>query len=47
VDGIRGRNTQRMKVYKVMFRPWNPTKVKIERWLKKKKIDFAQKYNIN
>jgi hypothetical protein len=30
-----------------MFRLWIPTKVEIERWLKKKEIDFAQKDNIN
>jgi hypothetical protein len=30
-----------------MFRPWNPTKVKIERWLRTKELEFAQKDNIN
>jgi hypothetical protein len=30
-----------------MFRPWNPTKVEIERWLKTKELEFAQKDNIN
>ena len=30
-----------------MFRPWNPTKEEIERWLNKKEMEFAQKDNIN
>jgi hypothetical protein len=47
VDGIRGRNTQRMKVYKGMFRPLNPMKVEIERWLETKELEFAQKDNKN
>jgi hypothetical protein len=45
VDKIHGRNIQRMKVYKGMFRPWNPTKAKIERWLKTKELEFAKKDN--
>jgi hypothetical protein len=28
-----------------MFRPWNPTKQEIERWLETKKLEFAQKDN--
>jgi hypothetical protein len=44
---IHGRNTWRMKVYKGMFRPWNPTKTKIEIWLKTKEHDFSQKDNRN
>jgi hypothetical protein len=47
VDEIRGRNTRRTKVYKGMFRPWNPMKAEIERWLKTKELDFAQKDKIN
>jgi hypothetical protein len=47
VDGICGRNTWRMKVYKVMSRPWNSTKVEIEILLKMKELEFAQKDNIN
>jgi hypothetical protein len=47
VDGIRGRNAQKMKVYKGMFRPWNPTKIEIERWLKTKELEFAQNDNKN
>jgi hypothetical protein len=30
-----------------MFRPWNPTKAEIERWLKTKELEFAQKDNKN
>jgi hypothetical protein len=30
-----------------MFRPWNPTKVEIESWLKTKELEFAQKDNKN
>jgi hypothetical protein len=30
-----------------MFEPWNPMKVDIERWLKTKELEFAQKDNIN
>jgi hypothetical protein len=30
-----------------MFRPWNPTKEEIERWLKTKELEFAQKDNKN
>jgi len=30
-----------------MLRPWNPTKVEIERWLKTKGLEFAQKDNKN
>jgi hypothetical protein len=30
-----------------MFRPWNPMKVEIERWLKTKDLKFEQKDNIN
>jgi hypothetical protein len=30
-----------------MLRPWNPTKEEIERWLKTKELDFAQKDNKN
>ena len=30
-----------------MFRTWNPTKVDIERWLKTKELEFAQKDNRN
>jgi hypothetical protein len=30
-----------------MFRPWNPTKEDIERWLKTKELEFAHKDNIN
>jgi hypothetical protein len=41
VDEIRGRNKQRMKVYKGMFRTWNPTKEHIETWLKTKELEFA------
>jgi hypothetical protein len=29
-----------------MFRPWNPMKVEIERWLKIKELEFAWKDNI-
>jgi hypothetical protein len=29
------------------LRPWNPTKEKIERWLKTKELEFTQKDNIN
>jgi hypothetical protein len=32
---------------KGIFRPWNPTKVEIESWLKTKELDFAQKDNKN
>jgi hypothetical protein len=28
-----------------MFRPWNPTKVEIEIWLRTKEIIFSQKDN--
>jgi hypothetical protein len=38
---------QRMKVYKGMFRPWNPMKAKIKVWLKTKELEFAQKDNRN
>jgi hypothetical protein len=44
---IHGRNMRKMKVYKGMFRPWNPTKAEINRWLKMKELDFSQKDNIN
>jgi hypothetical protein len=47
VDRIYGRNAWRMKVYKGMFRPWNPKKVEIKRWLETKELDFAQKENRN
>jgi hypothetical protein len=30
-----------------MFRPWNPTKVDIERWLKTNKLEFAHKDKIH
>ena len=30
-----------------MLRPWNPTKEKIESWLKIKELEFAQKDNRN
>jgi hypothetical protein len=30
-----------------MLRPWNPKKEEIERWLKTKEMDFAQKDNRN
>jgi hypothetical protein len=30
-----------------MFRPWNPMKVEIERWLKTKELEFVQKDNKN
>jgi hypothetical protein len=30
-----------------MFRPWNPTKEEIERWLRKNEIEFVHKENIN
>jgi hypothetical protein len=30
-----------------MLRSWNPTKVEIERWLKTKDLEFAQKDNKN
>jgi hypothetical protein len=30
-----------------MFRPWNPTKVEIESWLKTKELEFVQKDNRN
>ena len=30
-----------------MLRPWNPTKVEIEGWLRTKELEFAQKYNRN
>jgi hypothetical protein len=30
-----------------MFRPWNPTKAEIERWLKTKELEFVQKDNKN
>jgi hypothetical protein len=30
-----------------MLRPWNPTKVDIEIWLRTKELDFAQKDNRN
>ena len=36
-----------MKVYKGMFRTWNPTKAEIEIWLKMKELEFAQKDNKN
>ena len=29
------------------MRPWNPTKVEIEIWLRTKEIKFSQKDNIN
>jgi hypothetical protein len=45
VDGIHGRNTWRMKVYKEMSRPWNPTKVEIKRWFKTKELEFVMKDN--
>jgi hypothetical protein len=38
---------RRMKVYKGMFRPWNPTKEEIEIWLKIKELEFSQKDNRN
>jgi hypothetical protein len=38
---------KRMSCYKGMLRPWNPTKVEIESWLKTKELDFAQKDNKN
>jgi hypothetical protein len=30
-----------------MLRPWNPMKEEIEGWLRKKELEFAQKYNRN
>jgi hypothetical protein len=30
-----------------MFKPWNPMKEEIERWLKTTELEFAQKDNIN
>jgi hypothetical protein len=30
-----------------MFRPWNPTKKDIERWLETKELEFMQKDNRN
>ena len=30
-----------------MFRPWNPPKENIERWLKKKDLEFVHKDNRN
>jgi hypothetical protein len=33
--------------WKGIFGPWNPTKVKIERCLKTKELEFAQKENKN
>jgi hypothetical protein len=36
-----------MRIKKGMFRPWNPTKAKIKRWLKKKEFEFSQKHNRN
>jgi signal recognition particle subunit SEC65 len=30
-----------------MWRPWNPTKEEIERWLRTIELEFAQKDNIN
>jgi hypothetical protein len=30
-----------------MFRPWNPTKEEIGRWLKMKELEFAQKDSRN
>jgi hypothetical protein len=32
---------KRMKVKKGIFIPWNPMKVNIERWLKKKELEFT------
>jgi hypothetical protein len=32
---------QRMKVQKGMLRSWNPMKDDIERWLKRKELEFA------
>jgi len=29
------------------LRPWNPTNVEIESWLRSKELEFAQKDNIN
>jgi len=43
VDGIHGRNAWRMKVLRGMSRPWNPMTEKIQRWLKTKELEFAQK----
>jgi hypothetical protein len=36
-----------MRIYKGMFRPWNPMKVEIESWLKTKGLEFVQKDNRN
>jgi hypothetical protein len=36
-----------MKEYKGMFRPYNPTKAEIERWLRTKELEFVQKDNKN
>jgi hypothetical protein len=47
VYGIHGRKMRRMKVYKGMFKTWNPTKEEIERWLETKELEFAQKDNRN
>jgi hypothetical protein len=47
VEGIYGRKTWRMKGQKGMFRPWNPTKVDIERCLRTKELEFVQKDNRN
>jgi hypothetical protein len=30
-----------MKVYKGMFRAWNPMKLEIEIWLKTKELEFV------
>jgi hypothetical protein len=30
-----------------MYRPWNPTKAEIERWLRTKELKFSQKENRN
>jgi hypothetical protein len=30
-----------------MLRPWNPTKVEIEGWLRTKELEFSQKENRN
>jgi hypothetical protein len=41
VSGICEIIAKRMKVYKGMFRPWNPMKEDIEIWLKTNDIEFS------
>ena len=41
------RIVKRLKDQKGMFKPWNPTKQNIERWMTTKELEFAHKYNRN